>query len=208
MVEEETVKSRLLSPKMSAITFDSLMEIVMCNRPLRHFLWTSQRNPQPVVMELFLEENNNHQIAWWAINGSPYCRKLLVDWATESRHNFSEIIADLNGVMDELDKPGFCRHCDSSDLCSCNSGHCPSCDDTQCEEYACKMGQPGARQKYLSTIRGQMIYDRLFADGTPMAAPETPETEEQPSFSDDELEWDDFLSVQNHKATNDDARRP
>jgi hypothetical protein len=71
------------------------------------------------------------------------------------------------------------------------------------------MGQPGARQKYLSSFRGQMIYDRLFADGTPMAAPETPETdEEQPSFSDDELEWDDFLSVQNDKATNDDARRP
>jgi len=111
--------------------------------------------------------------------------------------------------MDELDKPGFCRHCDSSDLCSCNSGHCPACDDTLCEEYACKMKEPGARQKYVSTISpvAPMIYNRLFADGTPMAQPEK-EEEEPVCFSDDEAEWDEYLSVQNDKAKNDDARRP
>jgi hypothetical protein len=50
-----------------------------------------------------------------------------------------------------------------------------------------------------------MIYNHLFEDGTPMAAPED---EQANYFSDDEAEWDEYLQLQNEKAKTDDARCP
>jgi len=137
---------------MSVISFDSLMQIVMQGRPKRHFLWTSPRDPKDFVMEQLLEDRNHMEIATWAINGSPYCRNLLVDWASESPEIRLEVIADLNQRMNELDSHGPCRWCESTDLCSCWNGHCPACDDTLCEEYACRIPEDKAKARLQATF--------------------------------------------------------
>lgn len=127
-----------LESQKSLETFQTLMATVMTCRPPRHFLWTTPRNPQSFVMEILLQDNNYVEIAAWAINGSPYCQSLLAHWANSSTEIKHEVLADLNQRMDELDSHGPCRRCDSTDLCSCFHGHCPACDDTLCEQYACK----------------------------------------------------------------------
>jgi hypothetical protein len=132
--------------------FDSLMQIVMEGRRKRHFLWTSPRNPKDFVMEQLLEDRNYMEIATWAINGSPYCRALLAHWASYSPEIRADIIADLNQRMNELDSHAPCSKCESTDLCSCWNGHCPACDDTLCEEYACRIAEDGAKARLQATF--------------------------------------------------------
>lgn len=132
--------------------FNKLMEIVMKDRPKRHFLWTSNRDPSDYVFRQLLEDENYMELASWAISGSPFCQAYLAQWAATSPETKDEIIADLQQIMNEHDSSGQCRHCDSNDTCSCFSGHCPACDDTLCQNYKCKYHIPGAKELYLSTI--------------------------------------------------------
>jgi len=127
------------------------MQIVMVGRPKRHFLWTSPRNPSDFLIDFLLADDNNYEIASWAINGSPYCRALLVQWASQPE-NYQHILDDLRDVMDDLDKAGPCIRCESTDLCSCCNGHCPACDDTLCEEYACRIQEKGAKELLKATF--------------------------------------------------------
>jgi hypothetical protein len=125
--------------------FGEMMKTVMKGRPNRHFLWVKKNDPHP---QLVLEDYS--EIANWAINGSPTCRKYLF----MRDKSDTEILQELTKCMDKMDRDqnGYCIKCLSTDICGCICGHCPYCDSTLCEEYKCRMNIPGARGLYLKSL--------------------------------------------------------
>ena len=133
-------------------TFDQMMKRVMVDRPARHWLYRSNHDPilQQYVKWLWTADRLSlYNLCNWAIDGSILCQSAL---ETIARKNETDVMIALMEYMDDMDERGICSQCHSSDICGCSSGHCPACDKTKCEHYACVMHVPGAKKNYLATI--------------------------------------------------------